>query len=626
MASSSSSSLSSKKYDVFISFRGEDTRESFTSHLHSALLRSKIDTYVDYRLEKGSEVWPSLLQAIDDSILFLVVFSENYASSTWCLNELTKIVFDCSEDQEDRVLPVFYRVNPSNVRKQKDSYGEAFITHEQGNHNQLVLKWRSALTRAANLSGWDSSKYWNEADLIEKIVKCVLKKLDRIYRIDCFEGLVGIHERIVPLESFLSEESKDVQFIGIWGMAGVGKTTIAAAVFKKHCCDYEGFCFMANVREESEKCGITNLKNKLLSKLLEDKESQDGMPDRGTPLDMKRLRRTKVLVVLDDVSNSDQLEILAGVHNWFGPGSRIIITSRDRQVLGKQVDHIYEVKAWGFGEALQLFNLNAFKNNVTDEEFALLSRKVVGYAKGIPLALKILGSFLCGKSKNEWKSQLEKLKGMPDMKIQNVLKLSYDGLDFQQRNIFLDIACFFKGRNVDDIKNLLDACDYATTIGLKTLEDKALLTIIDEKVSMHDLIQEMAWELVREESREEPGKRSRLWDSHDAYEVLKYKTGTESIKGMALDMSKIEDLCLSPDVFARMRKLKFLIFHNFGSEEFRLYLPQGLKSLPNELRLLQWDNFPLKSLPSTFSAEKLVWFEMRNSQVRILWHGKQVSV
>ncbi|KAK4279023.1 hypothetical protein QN277_016789 [Acacia crassicarpa] len=140
---------------------------------------------------------------------------------------------------------------------------------------------------------------------------------------------------------------------------------------------------------------------------------------------------------------------------------------------------------------------------------------------------------------------------------------------------------------------------------------------------MHDLIQEMAWELVREESKEEPGKRSRLWDSNDVYEVLKYNTGTKSIKGIALDMSKIKDLPLSSEVFARMRKLKFLIFYNFGSDEFRLYLPQELKYLPNELKLLQWDNFPSKSLPSTFSAEKLVSFEMRNSQVRMLWHGKQ---
>ncbi|XP_054796831.1 disease resistance protein RPV1-like [Prosopis cineraria] len=618
-----SSSPSSKKYDVFVSFRGEDTRDNFTSHLHAALCGSKIDTYVDYRLEKGSEVWPSLVQAIDDSILFLVIFSENYASSTWCLNEIAKIILDYSKDQEHRVLPVFYRVNPSHVRKQTGSYGEAFIKHEQGNHSQQVQKWRSALTQAANLSGWDFSTYRNEAELIVDIVICVLKKLERIHQIDAFVGLVGIHERIVPVELLLSKESQDVRFIGIWGMAGIGKTTIADAVFKKHCCDYEGFCFLANVREESKKWGIAYLKSKLLFKLLEDQEPYIGMPDRGTPLDMKRLKRKKVFVVLDDVSDSDQLEILAGARDWFGPGSRIIITSRDKNVLGKEVRHVHVVKALNFGEALQLFNLNAFKNNVIDKEFALLSRKVVLYAKGLPLALKILGSFLYGKSKSEWESQLEKLKRLPDMKIQNVLKLSYDGLDFQERNIFLDIACFFKGRKVEDIKNLLDACDYATTIGLRTLEDKALLTILDEKVSMHDLIQEMAWEIVREESMEEPGKRSRLWDFNDVYEVLKYNVGTESIKGIALDLSKIDDLPLSPEVFSKMRKLKFLIFYNFGSEEFRMYLPQDLRCLPNELRLLHWDNFPLKSLPPTFSAEKLVSFEMRNSQVRILWHGKQ---
>lgn len=159
MASSSSSNPSSqspKKYDVFISFRGEDKRLNFSSHLHDALRRNQIETYIDNRLENGGVSWTSLEKAVEDSTLFLVIFSENYASSTWCLKELTKIL-ECSKNQGHHrlVMPVFYRIEPSHVRKQSESYQKAFAEHEHKNINQQQLqKWREALADAANLDGW----------------------------------------------------------------------------------------------------------------------------------------------------------------------------------------------------------------------------------------------------------------------------------------------------------------------------------------------------------------------------------------------------------------------------------------------------------------------------------------
>jgi len=161
MASSSSHDASLKKYDVFISFRGEDTRVGFTSHLHAALCRSKLHTYVDNRIEKGNEVWVELVKAIKQSTLFLVVFSENYASSTWCLNELVQIM-ECSNTNKDDnvvVIPVFYQIDPSHVRKQTGSYGTALAKHKKQGNDHEMQNWNTALSQAANLSGFHSTTY-----------------------------------------------------------------------------------------------------------------------------------------------------------------------------------------------------------------------------------------------------------------------------------------------------------------------------------------------------------------------------------------------------------------------------------------------------------------------------------
>ena len=170
----SSSYLSDlKRYDVFISFRGEDTRDNFTSHLHAALCRNQIETYIDNRLERGDEVWPALVHAIKDSIVFLIIFSENYASSTWCLNELVEIM-ECKQSGQQHIIPVFYRVDPSHVRKQSGSYHTALAKLERGfkRYDDMSHKWKDALFQAANLSGFDSRayRYWTGKKLIKFLI------------------------------------------------------------------------------------------------------------------------------------------------------------------------------------------------------------------------------------------------------------------------------------------------------------------------------------------------------------------------------------------------------------------------------------------------------------------------
>ncbi|TQE03559.1 hypothetical protein C1H46_010874 [Malus baccata] len=164
MTSREPSSSKLWSYDVFLSFRGEDTRNGFTSHLHAALQGRGLDAFIDEdNLKRGGEIKPELLRAIEESRISVIVFSKSYVESRWCLDELVRIM-ECRERLGQQVLPIFYHVDPSHVRKQEGCLARAFQKHEDGileekddnereAKKERVKQWREALTQAANLSG-----------------------------------------------------------------------------------------------------------------------------------------------------------------------------------------------------------------------------------------------------------------------------------------------------------------------------------------------------------------------------------------------------------------------------------------------------------------------------------------
>jgi hypothetical protein len=221
------------------------------------------------------------------------------------------------------------------------------------------------------------------------------------------------------------------------------------------------------------------------------------------------------------VKDADQLKDLIGTHHKFGQGSRIIVTSRDKQVLENvNAYEIYQVREMTDQDSLQLFCLFAFKQNHPEESFVSLTEKLLGYAKGLPLALKVLGSMLYGKGNEVWESQLQKLEKLPDHEIFRLLKLSYDGLDDEQKDIFLDIACFHIGESGKVVAKTLNSCGFSARIGMDVLEDRCLISISQGKVWMHDLIRDMGHGIVRLQGVNDPRKRSRLWKASDIYDVL----------------------------------------------------------------------------------------------------------
>ncbi|KAL2659004.1 hypothetical protein AAZX31_03G069700 [Glycine max] len=646
-------------YEVFLSFRGEDTRASFTSHLYTALLNAGIIVFKDDEsLLRGDQIAPSLRLAIEQSRISVVVFSRNYAESRWCLDELEKIM-ECHRTIGQVVVPVFYDVDPSEVRHQTGEFGRTFeklsdrILKEKqevvpgwqdSKKNMLsrwkelrstirsserwkellwkttVQSWKEALREAAGISGVVVLNSRNESEAIKSIVENVTHLLDK-RELFVADNPVGVEPRVQEMIQLLDlKSSNHVLLLGMWGMGGIGKTTTAKAIYNKIGRNFEGRSFLAHIREVwGQDTGKICLQKQILFDICKQTETIHNV-ESGKYLLKQRLCHKRVLLVLDDVSELEQLNTLCGSREWFGRGSRIIITSRDKHILrGKGVDKVYIMKGMDERESIELFSWHAFKQESLPEDFIELSANLIEYSGGLPLALEVLGCYLFDMEVTEWKTVLQKLKRIPNCQVQKKLKISYDGLsDDTEREIFLDIACFFIGMDRNDVICILNGCGLFAEHGIRVLVERSLVTVDDKnKLGMHDLLRDMGREIIRAKSPKEPEERSRLWFHEDVLDVLSKETGTKAVEGLTLMLPRTNTKCLSTTAFKKMKKLRLLQLAG-------VQLAGDFKNLSRDLRWLCWHGFPLKCIPTDFYQGSLVSIELENSNVKLLWKETQL--
>ncbi|KAL7616431.1 hypothetical protein Lser_V15G03387 [Lactuca serriola] len=661
------SSTEDNRYDVFLSFRGLDTRHGFTDHLYKALIDANISTFLDdEEIETGQVLKPELKMAIKASRASIIVLSENYATSTWCLEELV-LILEQRISSNHIVIPIFYHVEPTHVRKQQSSFGDAMAEHKKTMDEetdetkrrqwaQNIDQWNKALFEVANLKGNDVNGSHIE-DYVDKLIVqkhlslshvCNYKSMvmEKLFETEFIDEIVkDIHRRLhVPIRSvlpllfgmdysinFITSWLKDgsshtADIITIYGIGGIGKTSLAKYVYRLY---WREFHTSSCIEDITRKCdgkfnGLQDLQEQLCDDISKKSSVKVHSVSTYTAKIENALSRKRVLLVLDDISTLDQLDALIGSKGFY-PGSKIIITTKDSWLTEscalfktniKPKHKMHLLRGLDDIASQQLLCSHAFICDRPKAIYEELSDKLIKYCKGHPLALEVLGKSLYNRDVAYWESCIEGLKKEISSPVNNVLKMSFDSLPSKNdKDLLKHIACFFVGIDRDVTETILEACDINTRSGITNLMDRCLLSIgLNNELKMHQLVQEMGRFEVHKESFDKPWKRSRLWSHKDSFRVLKQKKGKGNILGLSLDMRMIEkeklgaSFELKIDALSNMDSLMLLQLNY-------VQISGSYGNFPGALRGLCMHGFHLKSIPSNLPIHYLVSLDMSYSNI-----------
>eukprot|EP01018_Ginkgo_biloba_P005681 Gb_08935 [translate_table: standard] len=600
------------RFDVFLSFHGPDTRKTLVGHLFHSLSSAGVVVFLDSEtLEKGKTIDMSLEYAIHNSHILIPIFSRNYAYSHWCLNEVSQM----SRSNAKLIIPIFYNVRPAEVRYQTGPFEAAFNKHlsKRRANEKTIQEWRNSLKYACSFSGWSLRDDFNghEIKLVQTLKTEILGKLQRL-PLQVARHPVGVEERKNVAMDLLEMKSEGIIIsLCIHGMGGVGKSTLAKALFNDLCPKFSSTCFVSDVRKTDTK----ELQIKIIKSLVNVHGVKMNIPEEGMREMKKHLDPVRALLVLDDVDDRNVLAALLG--DWFQPGSRIIVTTQNKGVVDERSKHLnrfYQVEELDHDQALQLFTWHAFPKGVPDYKYRHLSDQVVTACQGLPLAIEVIGGLLFDKRDDKfWMEALKQLKSVEINEIQERLKIGYDVLNDTEKEIFLDIACFFVGSDKYKCLCIWEASGWCANSALNNLRMRSLIKVSsDDRLEMHDILRDMGRSIVTKQNIDDVGKRSRMWDEKDVRKVFKQNRATESIQGILYNSKKRNSF--RTEQLEAMHKLRLLSMNNANIEGDFGRLPTS------DLRWLRWIDCPFQCFPSEMKIKNLTVLELANSdQIRQIW-------
>ncbi|KAI6703296.1 hypothetical protein NL676_012432 [Syzygium grande] len=512
---------------------------------------------------------------------------------------------------------------PADVKWLKGTFGDVFNSYTKRRFGDSdVQEWRQALKEVGSLKGLVSENIanGNEAELIKWVVVKVLSELKNAFKLVTPKHLVGVDIHVKKIMTMVDTKFEDTRILGIHGMGGAGKTTLAKIIYNELSSQFERHGFLADIRETESHEGIVHLQKELISEVLKGSPHEVSNRDHGINIISSRFGGKRVLIFLDDVSDKDQLDALVGGHEFFGFGSRIIITTRDKAILNQFGTSYWAYELMGLDKesAMVLFCRHAFQRDFPPPALNDLCRDIVSTTGQLPLALEVIGSLLCDKSKAAWKDTLKRLREVLYEKVEEKLKISYDTLTNDVKQIFLDIACFFNGTDPRLPIYMWDDCGFSPNLGLELLSLMSLVKIVHgnrgNRLWMHDQLRDLGRSIVFKENSVKPSERSRLWIHEEALKVLERNEGTNQIEALHLKYSPSlsEPYCLTNEQFRKLPNLRYLRIQ-------QAEVTGDFKDLLPKLRWLDWMACSTSFFPTNFHPENLVILNVRVSGLTEHW-------